>query len=72
MMEILGFIVLCGLNAFFSIGCLIVIFYGGEEFSSIFTSNDRAEKIFMLCLLSLNIYWWLELAESAPFKIIAS
>lgn len=70
MLEIIGFLILCLLNFGMSITCLALLFFGGFELGNIFTSVSRSDVAFVLFLTALNLWFWVQLVENSPLKIV--
>ena len=70
MFEIIGFIVLCVANLFFSGVCLGWFLVGGTELSNILTSKEIGEIAACLICCAANIYLWTVIAANSPFSII--
>jgi hypothetical protein len=71
-MEVFGFLILCFFNAGISFMCVFLFLFGGFELGNIFTSTRKFDIALWFLISLLNIYWWLCLIESSPFKIVTT
>jgi len=70
-LELIGFLFLCGLNTAFSAVVIFNLIFGGGDLGPLLTGWVNWEKkVFGVCILVLNIYFWYLLFINSPFVVM--
>lgn len=64
-MEVLGFISLLLVLAYFTVATLIGLLLSGDDFSP----ASGSSAVVLLAILAVEVYLWICLFESSPFSI---